>query len=318
MKSLFSQLSLSAALLAAASWTAAAAPLQRSDLPAEPAWVLHLDFDGLRATTIGKHILSEMAKPEADARLAAFQSIFSIDLRTQLHGATLYNTGNAPENGVLLLYADFDSGRLVTLAKAARDYQAATHNQHVIHNWIDEKRPARNGVTPRTYAAIEGSRIILGQREAAVAAALDILDHASPSLAGSNSFPVLGAAGSSSYIQAAARKFDVPNSEPHAALFRLAQGVTFDLGEIQQQVTARLNLQANDEEVAKHMTAIGQGVVSLMKLQKEKPESVKMAEALSVKQDGAMVVGTLSLPANDVVELMKAHAARNAQHKAAN
>ena len=64
------------------------------------------------------------------------------------------------------------------------------------------------------------------------------------------------------------------------------------------------------------MASIGQGLVSLMKLQKEKPELVKLAEAISLKQDGAGVVATLAMPANDVVAMMKADAARKAARKA--
>src|SRR3954462_12454889 len=132
--------SLSACCLLAGGFPALAGPLQRADLPAEPAWVVHVDVDGLRPTTIGQYILTEMEKPEAQAKLAVFQSLFSFDLRTQLHGLTLYGTGNSTEDGVLLVYADFDTDKLLTLAKAAKDYQSTTHNQHTIHNWVDNKR----------------------------------------------------------------------------------------------------------------------------------------------------------------------------------
>jgi hypothetical protein len=306
----------SAGALLAAGWMAQAAPLQRADLPAEPAWVLHLDCDGLRGTVIGQHILSEMSKPEAEAKLAAFQSIFSVDLRTQLHGFTLYSTGTAPEDGVLIVYADFDPGRLVVLAKAANDYQSLNHNQHVIHNWIDEKKPAKNGVKPRVYAAIEGTRIVFGQREATVAKALDVLDRTAPNLASTQNFAQLGAVGSTSYIQLAAHKLDLAAGDPNAAIFRLAKAVALDVGEVQQQVTATLRLDANDEEIAGHMLSIGQGLVSLMKLQTEKPETVKFAEAITLKKDGAAVTAHLSLSAPQMVEWMKADAARKAQQKA--
>jgi len=293
-----------------------AAPLQRADVPADPAWLVHIDCDGLRPTAIGQYLLAEMDKPEAQAKLAAFQALFSLDLRRQLHGATLYSTGSAPEDGVLLLYGDFDPARLVTLAKAAKDSQNTNYNQHVIYNWIDEKKKPRNGVQPRVYAAVQGNHmVIFGQREARVAEALDVLDHTVTNLAGSKAFPQLGAPGDVSFIEAAARKLDLPDSDPNAAMFRLSKLVRFQLGEAQGQVSGTLTLEANDEEVAQNMASIGQGLLALMKLQKEKPESVKLATALSLKQDGASVVVTLAMPADDAVELMKADAARKAQKK---
>jgi len=92
----------------AAGWVASAAPLQQTDVAASPAWLLHLDADALRPTAVGQYILDEMDKPAARARLAIFQLIFSFDLRTQLHGLTLYGSSPAPEDGVLIVYADFD------------------------------------------------------------------------------------------------------------------------------------------------------------------------------------------------------------------
>lgn len=317
MKTSLLKLTLRGGCLMAASLTALGGPLQRADVPAEPAWVLHLDCDGLRPTAIGQYLLAEMNKPEAQAKLAAFQSIFSFDLRTQLHGLTLYDAGNSPDDGVLLVYADFDPDRLVTLAKAAKDSQSSTHNQHVIYNWIDEKKHARNGVKPRTYAAIFANRLVIfGQREVPVAAALDVLGGTAPNLSASKVFADLGGAGKRGVLQGAARKLDLSDSDPNAAIFRLSKLIRLEVGEAQQQVTARLTLEANDGEVAGHIAAIAQGLLALAKLQKEKPEAVKLAEAITLQQTGASVNARLSLPADTVIEMMKAGAARKAAKKA--
>jgi len=45
--------------------------------------VVHLDCDALKQTVVGKHVLSEMEKPEAQKKLAAFQAIFNLDLRNR-------------------------------------------------------------------------------------------------------------------------------------------------------------------------------------------------------------------------------------------
>jgi hypothetical protein len=48
-----------------------------------------------------------------------------------------------------------------------------------------------------------------------------------------------------------------------------------------------------------------------------KPEALKVAEAIHLTQDGSNLTARLSLPANDVVELLKANAARKARERAA-
>ena len=155
----------------AAALNATATPLQRADVTAEPAWLVHVDCDALRPTAIGQYLLSELDKPEAKGKLGAFEAIFSVDPRKHLHGLTLYSTTDGPDDGVLLIYADFDAERLITLAKGANDFQSSTNNGHTIYSWIDDKKKAKNGVKTRVYAGLQGNRIIIfSQRESAVAA----------------------------------------------------------------------------------------------------------------------------------------------------
>jgi hypothetical protein len=302
---------------AAAGLPAWAGPLQRADVSADPAWVLHVDCDSLRPTAIGQYLLAEMEKPEARAKFAAFQTIFNFDPRKQLHGLTLYSTGKAPKDGVLLVYADFDPDRLVTMAKAAKNYQSTPYKQHVIHNWIDQKKKSQDEVKPRVYAAIQGGHIVVfAQQEARVARALDVLDRAAPNLAGSGLFKQLGASGSSSFLEAAARKLDLPDAGPNAALLRLAKMARLQMGAAQGKLKATLNLETSDEDVARQMASVGQGLLALMKLQKDNPGSVKLAEALTLKQDGAGVVASLAISTDEAIELMKAGAVRKAQKQA--
>jgi len=317
MKQNMWKLTLCAACVCAGGLIARGAPLQRSDVIADPAWLLHLDCDGLRTTAIGQYVLSEMDKPEATAKLAAFQAIFDFDLRSQLHGLTLYGGSGVPEDAVLLVYADFDAGRLTTLAKAAGKYQSSAHGQHVIHSWIDENKQGKNGAKPRVYAAIQGKRVIFGQREDRVGQALDVLDGVAASMGNGSAFPDLGAPGNGHFIEAAARKMDLPDSDPHAAILKLSQSVELVVSEGQQQVQGALTLMADSTPVAAQVYSIAQGLVALMKLQNDKPESVAIANALTITQDGPRVTGNLALPASQAVEIMKAGAARNAAAQAA-
>jgi hypothetical protein len=304
---------LSLSLLAAGALTTSAGPLQRADLPADPAWVLHVDCDALRPSTIGQYLLSELEKPDAQEQFAAIQAIFSFDPRTQLHGLTLFSAGTTPADGVLLAHADIDPDRLIVLAKAAKDYQTTTHNGLVIHSWIDDKKPAVNDVKPRTYAALFNRNVIVfGQKESTVAQTLDVLARKVPSLAADSAFAQLCAGGDNSFVQAMARKIELPNNDPNAAVFRLAKLIRLKIGEASRQITASLVLEANDDQIANQITSIVQGLTSLLKLQDKKPEAAKLANALTIHQSGVSVTVNLSLPADDVVGMMKADAAKKA------
>jgi hypothetical protein len=286
-----------------------ATPLQPADVAADPAWLLHLDCDRLRPTAVGQYLLAEMEKPGAQGKVAAFQAMFKFDLRTQLHGLTLYNTGDSPEDGVWLVYADFDRDHLATLARGANEYKSSAHNQHAIHSWIDDSKKKQTGSQPRIFASAHGSRaLIFGQREASVARALDVFDRSAANLSSSKTFPALDA--KTAFVQGAAQKMSFSGSDPNSAIFRLSKSIRFELGEQTNRVTARLQLTAGDDDVARQIASVGEGLLSLMKLQPDRPETGKLANALSLKQDAKDVVVSLSLPAGDAIEVMKADAAR--------
>jgi hypothetical protein len=312
MKTSFWKISCCAGLVCAASLIASAVPIKRTDIAGDPAWVLHLDIDSLKTSTIGQFVLSELDKPETKAKLAAVQTIFNFDVRSQLHGVTLYGASQKPEDGVLIVYADFDADRLLTLAKAGDGYQSTDYNGHTIHNWIDDKKKGKGASKPRIYASVQGPRVILGQSEDRVEQALDVLDKKSPSLDSSNSFPQLGKSAPGNFVQAAARKMDIPGSDPNAAIMKLSKMLHFELGEAKKQLQAKLTIVAESDELAGQVASIGQGLVALLKLQQDKPEATKLANALTLKQDGTRVVASLILPADDVLDFIKASAAKKA------
>jgi len=292
--------------------SAMAGPLQKADVINDPVWVLHVDCDALSQTVVGKYLLGEMEKPEVQKKFAAFQAIFSFDPRKELHGLTLYSTSGQPEDGVILAYADFDAARLTTLAEGAKEHTSTTRGDHTIHSWLDDKKMAKEGGTPRTYAAIHNGRVIFAQKESQVVDALDVLDRIRPNLSTSSTYAGLGANAESSVVLGAARNIEFPASDPNAAVLKQSKMMWLGLGESGGQTRASLRVDADSEEIAKQIESIGRGLIRLMALQTEEPETVKLAQALAISQDGAGVTVKVTLPAEDVVEMMKASAAKKA------
>ncbi len=290
------------------------APLQRADVIRDPLWVLHFDLDALRQTVVGQYILSEMETVEARQKLAAFQAIFGMDLRRDVHGITVYSATKAEQDGVALVYAEFDPGRLTVLAQGAKGYRATTHREHTIHSWIDEKKRAKASGNPRTYAAIRGRVIVFGQKESRVVEALDVLDGITPNLTANLRFAQLGQGGA--VLEGAAARIELSETDPNAAVLKQTQAARLSISENQRVVHVALTLDTESDEVAEHLQTVGRGLIGLMALQRDKPESQKLAQGLRVERTGAAVTANLVLPADDVVAIMKADAARKAAKKA--
>jgi hypothetical protein len=96
----------------------------------------------------------------------------------------------------------------------------------------------------------------------------------------------------------------------------MAKSARLEVGEVQGQLRATVILEAGDEEVSKQMLSVGQGLVALLKLQQDNPDATKLAQGLSLRQDGTGVAATLALPTAQAIDLLKAGAAKQASRKA--
>jgi hypothetical protein len=216
----------------------------------------------------------------------------------------VYATAETPPEGVLIVYAEFDSNRVLSLGKLAPGFETITNGSHLIHTWLNGKEKGTNGESSHVYAAIADNRLILGKAEAPVAAALDVLDGAAPSLAADKSLPELGAGARGNVIQAVVRKFDFGSRDPNAAIFKMSKIVRFEAGETADNLMATLSFEAKDEDTATQISAIAQGLVALLKLQQGNPDILKIANAVALHQDGATVTATASIASKEVVEVI--------------
>ncbi len=293
-----------------------AAPFNPKDAAADPALLLHVDCDALRASSVGQWILSQ---PDVQDKLAAVGALFDFDLRKQLHGLTVYTTEAHPKDGALIVYADFDPTRLITLARAAEGFQSVTNGSHVIYSWLDQKKKAMDGERPRISGAILGHRVVFGQNDSHLADALEVIDGKAPGLSGKKGLPE-AAGGESIIAQGVIYKFDFESADPNAAIFKMSKSVHLKLSEAASNMTAAVSFEAADADTATQIASIAQGLVALLKLQKGDPNASKLANAIALKQDGATVGLTLSLPSSELVEMIKEgqkKAAQRAQNAAA-
>jgi hypothetical protein len=297
-------------------WTSGAAPLQRADVAASPWLVAHIDFDALRATGIGKAVLTQLSEPDVAGKLDAFQAIIGCDPRTQFHGLTCYTTGEKSDKGVLIIYADFDSNRLVALAGTMGDYQRITNGSHIIHTWTDEKKKAA-GEESLISATIVGKRVIFGQSEAAVAGELDVLDGKAPNLENDKEMSELWTADGGNFLQAMVNKFDFVGKDANSAILRGSKVVRLNVGETGEQLKAMLNLEAGDPDKATQIASIAQGLLALGKLQQDKPALSNLASTINIKLDGRNVMATLSIPESDAMGLIETAAKTKKEPKSA-
>jgi hypothetical protein len=155
---------------------------------------------------------------------------------------------------------------------------------------------------------------VFGQSKATVEAALDVIDGGA-NLATSKNYPQLGARGKASFIQAAARKLDFNGNDPRAEMLKMAKSFQLEVGEAGSQLIASISLTANDEDGASNITSVAQGLLGLVKMQKD-PQAAKFTDALSIKQDGVVTTATFKMASADLIEFAKTQGENRPRRKA--
>ena len=138
------------ALAMAAVWAngisvAHAAPLDAADVAAGAKWLVHIDFDAARESKLGEHILSQVRKNEhVQKELAKLHDELGIDPQKDLHGATLYGTEFTQHAGVLILYATFDTEKVVGYLRTKPDFAASKTDSGLdVYTWTANVGPEK-------------------------------------------------------------------------------------------------------------------------------------------------------------------------------
>ena len=238
-------------------------------------------------------------------KLAAVGAIFDFDLRTQLHGLTVYTTEGHAKDGVLIVYADFDPTRLITMAKVGDGFRTDTNGSHVIYSWLDKKnKKEKDGERTRVCGSIMGHRVIFGHDESRLEDALNVIEGKSPSFSGKTGL-LEAESGESILVQGLLLKFDFDDSDLNAAIFKMSKAVRVKLSELDKNMTATVRFEASDTDTASQISAIATGLKAVLMLQKGNAEALKLANSVVIKQDGPAVKLTLSKSSAELVDMIK-------------
>lgn len=98
-----------------------AGPLDLKQISGDAKWVVHVDMDSLRESTVVQkaHELAEPSHRETRDRALAIAGLFGANPRQHLHGITLYGGMLGKPEGVMIVHSDFNRGLLEGTIKLA-------------------------------------------------------------------------------------------------------------------------------------------------------------------------------------------------------
>jgi hypothetical protein len=283
----------------------------------EANFAAHFDIEKFKATDAGRFILSQLDQAPHRQKLDAFQGLFRLDLRRQIHSITLFGYGNKPDDGVAILRGEFDPDHLITLVKANDTYSSSTHRSLTIHSWIDDKERdaarASDREPQRSYGTFVSKNLLLiGKDRAALIKGIDIHAGHQPGIELAQWLgPANSIAPTASFV-AGARLEKIAHSDPKAAILKNAQSAQLQLGESNGYAHGFIRLEAQNPTVGEALKKIADGVATLWTLKQDKNAvEAELVRSAKIEQEGAFV--TISW--NVLLETLKQAALEAAKQK---
>jgi hypothetical protein len=245
-----------------------AAPLNKSWLPADTKWVLHLDFDALRKSQLGSMILTEL-DTKYSSKIKALQELLGSNLLTDISHFTLYGPDSQEQNAVLFAQGRFNPQKLTALLALNPQFQKTAYGPYTLYGWFAEQH-GKNQVG--TFA--RDNLIAISQNQESLKRALDVLDGKLPSLSDAPWLlektslfpePILFAAADSVR--------ELTANQPQAALLASAQSLAFFMGEKDSLFQITLLLQMPDPQTALHVEQAFLGMKAIVTLGQGSPSS---------------------------------------------
>lgn len=326
-----------------------AAPLDKSQIPADAQWFIAVDVEGLVASKVGTAVIEEANKQGLDIMMDAAKGAIGFNPLKDLKTVTLYGTKFGADSGVIILEGKFDKDKIIRVLQLNKSFKQDKIGDHTIYEWLDTLKGGQFGVSvshaggqPTTdskqpadmkrFGAFHGdNKAVVATSDTLLKAALELLDGKGESIAKKDDKGI--PSGKDAFVAAYVTNLEAADAKPEAAFLKKIAGGWFVMGEKDDAVFARLAVTARDEATGKDLGQVADGFVALLRLvqppdgQKAvqtakagieglaSPEFVAIIKSIKVARQDLTVTVEASTPVKTVVELMKAAAAKERSKK---
>jgi hypothetical protein len=298
---------------AALAWAAVApaAPLDLGRVSAKAVWVMHVDMDASRESTVLKRGWEKAVAmhPQAEAMMKMGCGMMGMDPRKDLRDVTAYGEDTDKRNGVMIVRAKANREMLEKMVEKAPDHETMKHRDYTLHAWTHKgwKGGWKGHQGERVVGAFFRDDVMVFARDPAkVKAALDVLDGEAKTAEGDG--PLGGRVRPGSILVARAAAVDPDTKCPV-----LKQGRSFRvaMGESEGTSFYRARLDMTSAEAADQAEDVVEGMEALGRLRfGDDATALKLIDGLETKTDGDTCMISWDAPADDVWVVMEKMADR--------
>jgi hypothetical protein len=288
--------SLALVLAAALARPAAAEPASLAVVPADAVWMMHLDMDAARESTVVRrmHDRAMTMHPQLEAMITMAKAMTGMDPRKDVHDVTVYGLDTDKRNAVMVVRAKANRQLLEKMVEKARDHRTMEHGGRTLHSWTHRGRKGDKGYT--VVGAFQADdRMVFARSADAVKMALDVLDGKRGSY---REGPLAGGIKAGSILVARAAAVD---PETKCPVLRQGRGFRVATGEHDGKSFYRAKLDMKSAEAAGLTEDVVEGFEAVVQLRwADDAQALKLLSGLRTETAGDTCTISWDAAADDV------------------
>jgi len=292
---------------------ASAAPVDFAAVPADAVWMMHLDVDAARDSTVVTRLYERAAKmhPQVEAMMTMAVGMTGMDPRKDLHDVSAYGRDTDKRNAVMVVRGKVNRAFLEKMVEKARDHRTMQYGDRTLHSWTHRDHRHSKGET--VVGAFQADdRLVFARSPDAVKMALDVLDGGKAAYGEAG--PLAGRVKTGSILVARAAAIDPDTKCP---VLREGRAFRVAAGEHDGRSFYRAKLDMKSAEAAGLTEDVVEGFEAVVKLRwGTDPEVMKLVSGLQTQTSGDTCTISWDAAADDVWKVVdKAAAAWEKRHQ---
>lgn len=268
-------------------------------------WVIHLDLDAAKSSTLARSLLEGDVGAEIMQGMSEVQQAIGINPLTDLHGITIFGETEAEDEALVLVSTTSAiDAPLAKIQMLVENYAAVQEGDRTIHSWKQDDEQvyayARPGTGPDDRLVLFSGNLdelkkgMLHMERPVGAAPAPVLGRAQPQ-PGSIVFMVADT---------------LPNFEHDddaAAILKFARTITFDAGEAAGQLFVEGLVSTDTPGDASNVVQVAQGIMALGRMAVATDPDLrpfaKLLDACRISADGATLHASFRFDSRELAQI---------------
>jgi len=273
-----------------------ASSLQKSIVPAEALWVVHVDLVKFKASRLGDIVLNKIDALGLEDEIGRFQKQFKMDLVNDIEGVTVIGLGKDEKDIVACLKGNFNQDFLLGLLGMEDSHQEIPYGKYTLHNWDKDE----------FGAFVDDDLVLFAQKKNALTRVLDVISGKKADISSSSLMAYLKKVPSNAFVSAMVKDISaIAKEETDVFVFKKMKSALLTLAEVKENLDLRLDFMVDTQEDANNIENAIKGLIALANMHlSEEDSALRIPKNIVISTKKNKVQIGLVYPTEDLVNIL--------------